>query len=65
MDEAEKYYSQALELQPNNSTVKLHIAWWCYQMNKYAEALKIAMKVSLGPKSDAQSLYIVGKCLQA
>ena len=62
-DEAEKEYATALALSPGNETAKLGMAYSCYQLGKYSQALVIVEDLIKQAKPPARALIIHSRLL--
>ncbi len=62
-DEAEKQYATALTLSPGNETAKLGLAYSCYQLGKYSQALVIVEDLIKQSKPPAKAFIIHSRLL--
>ncbi len=62
-DEAEREYATALTLSPGNETAKLGLAYSCYQLGKYSQALVIVEDLIKRPQPPAKALIIYARLL--
>ncbi|MBA3855467.1 MAG: cell division protein [Cyanobacteria bacterium PR.3.49] len=62
-DEAEKEFATALTLSPGNETAKLGLAYSCYQLGKYSQALVIVEDLLKKSKPAAKALIIHARLL--
>lgn len=62
-DEAEREYATALTLSPGNEAAKLGLAYSCYQLGKYSQALVIVEDLIKGSKPPAKALIIHSRLL--
>lgn len=62
-DEAEKEFATALTLSPGNETAKLGLAYSCYQLGKYSQALVIVEDLLKQSKPPARAFIIHSRLL--
>ena len=62
-DEAEKEFATALTLSPGNETAKLGLAYSCYQLGKYSQALVIVEDLLKKSKPAAKAFIIHARLL--
>jgi SpoVK/Ycf46/Vps4 family AAA+-type ATPase len=62
-DEAEKEYATALTLSPGNQTAKLGMAYSCYQLGKYSQALVIVEDLIKQAQPPAKAFIIYSRLL--
>ncbi|MBX9947640.1 MAG: ATP-binding protein [Candidatus Obscuribacterales bacterium] len=62
-DEAEREFATALTLSPGNETAKVGLAYSCYQLGKYSQALVIVEDLVKQAKPPAKALIIHSRLL--